>query len=188
MKQSEQKPVQNRTEDFESLALLAMEELQKERALRIAAEEQLAAQQNKVLFADAVSASGQSILVGEMANILKQSGIEIGQNRLFARLRESGYLYRQPCGDNRPTQKSLELGVMELKEQVVVNAHGKPRVTRTVKVTPKGQLYFMELLTRQKDVINGEAVTKKTAKIQRDSERRRMKRLEANAQAEAQNA
>ena len=104
--------------------MLFRSELEKERALRIKAEKTIAEQKSKVLFADAVTASDKSILVGEMANILKQSGIETGQERFFAWLRDHEYLYRIPCGENRPTQKSLELGVMEIAEQAVLLANG----------------------------------------------------------------
>ena len=161
------------------LALLAIQELQRERALRIDAEARLEEQRSKVLFAEAVSSGRNSILVGEMANMLKQSGIEIGQTRLFEWLRANGYLYRQPCGDNRPTQKSLELGIMEIKERVIVQPDGRNNVSRTVKITPDGQLYFMEVLSRHRDEINEKERRKKQERSRRETERQRMKRLEA---------
>ena len=161
------------------LALMAMEELKKERELRIELEQQLEAQRGKVLFADAVSSGRKSILVGEMANILKQSGIEIGQIRLFDWLRTNGYLYRQPCGDNRPTQKSLEMGIIEIAECVVMHPSGRSSVNRTVKITPNGQMYFMDVLNRHRDEINQAEQSKKKEQNQRKVERQRMKRLQA---------
>lgn len=98
----------------------------------------------KVLFADAVTASKRSILVGELAKILKQNGHDTGQNRLFAELREQGYL--QSCKgerDNQPTQMAMELGLFELKKTAINNPDGTSRVCTTTKVTPKGQQYFI---------------------------------------------
>ena len=98
----------------------------------------------KVLFADAVTASKRSILVGELAKILKQNGHDTGQNRLFAELREQGYL--QSCkGEryNQPTQMAMELGLFELKKTAINNPDGTSRVCTTTKVTPKGQQYFL---------------------------------------------
>lgn len=98
----------------------------------------------KVLFADAVTASKRSILVGELAKILKQNGHNTGQNRLFAELREQGYL--QSCkGEryNQPTQMAMELGLFELKKTAINNPDGTSRVCTTTKVTPKGQQYFI---------------------------------------------
>ena len=91
----------------QELLNMAVAELEKERALRMKAEKTIAEQKSKVLFADAVTASDKSILVGEMAGILKQSGIETGQERFFAWLREHEYLYRIPCGENRPKRKRI---------------------------------------------------------------------------------
>lgn len=99
----------------------------------------------KVLFADAVTASKRSILVGELAKILKQNGHDTGQNRLFAELREQGYL--QSCkGEryNQPTQMAMELGLFELKKTAINNPDGTSRVCTTTKVTPKGQQYFIK--------------------------------------------
>lgn len=163
--------------------------LKEEQLLRQAAEEQLAAQRNKVLFADAVSGSRNSILVGEMAVILKQAGVETGQERLFEWLRRHGYVYRQKCGQNLPTQRSLELGVMELKKQAVVGASGSISVNSTPKITPKGQLYFLELLTSQKDTINAAWAADKARRRQEAARRRAEAKTadgaEITAQAEA---
>lgn len=99
----------------------------------------------KALFADAVSASHTSILVGELAKILKQNGVDIGQNRLFETLRRSGYLIRQKgSAFNMPTQRSMELGLFEIKETVVTHSDGHISVTKTPKVTGKGQQYFIQ--------------------------------------------
>ena len=98
----------------------------------------------KVLFADAVTTSEQSILVGDLAKLLKQNGVETGAKRLFARLREEGYLIRRRGADyNMPTQKAMELGLFEVKETSVVHADGRVTVSKTPKVTGKGQLYFV---------------------------------------------
>lgn len=97
----------------------------------------------KALFADAVSTSTTSILVGQLAKILKQNGIEIGQNRLFRWLRNHGYLGKRGESYNRPTQKGMSLGLFEVKERTVNNPDGSVRVTLTTKVTGKGQQYFI---------------------------------------------
>lgn len=98
----------------------------------------------KVVFADAVATSHTSILVGELAKILKQNGIEMGQKRLFAWLREKGYLIKRQGTDyNMPTQKAMELGLFEIKEGSYVNGSGVNITTKTPKVTGKGQQYFI---------------------------------------------
>lgn len=98
----------------------------------------------KVLFADAVAASDTSILVGDLARILKQNGINIGQNRLFVWMRENGYLIKKRRADyNMPTQKSMNAGLFEIKESVVNNPDGSIYVTRTPKVTGTGQVFFI---------------------------------------------
>lgn len=98
----------------------------------------------KVVFADAVATSHTSILVGELAKILKQNGIEMGQKRLFAWLREKGYLIKRQGTDyNMPTQKSMELGLFEIKEGSYVNGSGVNITTKTPKITGKGQQYFI---------------------------------------------
>jgi len=99
----------------------------------------------KVLFADSVSASHTSILVGELAKLLKQNGVDIGQNRLFAWLRENGYLIRRKGTDfNMPTQRSMELGLFEIKETSIAHSDGHISVSKTPKVTGRGQLYFVD--------------------------------------------
>ncbi|QEA34509.1 hypothetical protein FGL88_01530 [Weissella soli] len=107
-------------------------------------EEQIAEMKPKALFADAVSASQSSILIGELAKLLKQNGVEMGQNRLFTYLRENGYLVRRMGSDrNMPTQKSMELGLFEIKEHNHINSNGVNVTTKTPKVTGKGQQYFI---------------------------------------------
>ena len=97
----------------------------------------------KAIFADAVSASKSSILVRELAKILQQNGVAIGQNRLFAWLRNNGYLCCYGERYNMPTQRSMEMSLFEIKETTINNPDGSIRVSRTVKVTGKGQQYFI---------------------------------------------
>lgn len=97
----------------------------------------------KVLFAGAVEASGDSILVGNLAKILRQNGVEIGQNRLFQWLRDNNYLCAKGERYNMPTQRAMELELFEVKESAIANPDGSVRVTRTTKVTGKGQTYFV---------------------------------------------
>ena len=98
----------------------------------------------KVLFADSVSASKSSILVGDLAKLLKQNGVETGQKRLFQTLREEGYLIKRKGSDyNSPTQRAMELGLFEIKETTVVHADGHTSLNKTTKVTGKGQIYFV---------------------------------------------
>lgn len=97
----------------------------------------------KVLFADSVSASKQCILVGELAKLLRQNGVNVGQTRMFERLRNDGYLHKGGNQKNMPTQRSMELGLFEIVERPIINPDGSVRVTRTPKVTGKGQVYFI---------------------------------------------
>lgn len=121
-------------------------ELKTERDRRKDLENQIAEDRPRVLFADAVTVSPTSILVRELAKLLRQREIPMGQNRLFTWLRENGWLIRQKGEDyNLPTQKAMELGLFEIKESVHACANGQTRVTRTPKVTGKGQVYFMNL-------------------------------------------
>ena len=97
----------------------------------------------KARFADAVNASDTSILIGELAKILRQNGYEIGQNRLFEELRQQGYLCSRGSMRNIPTQKSMDLGLFEIKERTIDNPDGSVRTVKTTKVTGKGQQYFI---------------------------------------------
>ena len=104
-------------------------------------------QRPKVIFANAVSASRTSILVGEFAKLMRQNGVNLGQNRMFAWLRESGYLInRQGSDRNMPTQKSMELGLFEIKETTINHSDGHISINKTPKITGKGQLYFADKL------------------------------------------
>lgn len=123
----------------------------------IAAHEELEEKNKKIaeltpkgVFADAVSASSQSILVGEMAKLLSQNGIQMGQNRLFAWLRENGYLIkdRKRTDYNMPTQKSMELRLFEIKETSIAHSDGHTSINKTPKVTGLGQVYFVNLFLR----------------------------------------
>lgn len=97
----------------------------------------------KEVFADAVATSKTSILVGELAKILKQNGADIGQNKLFAWMREKGYLIKRKGSDyNMPTQKSMEMGLFEIKETSITKPDGSTHISKTTKVTGKGQIYF----------------------------------------------
>ena len=117
--------------------------LKKEQEARMKAEATLAEQKPKVLFADTVSGSKTSILVGQLARLVKQKGLDIGQNRLFKWLRDKGYLMKNK---NEPTQRSMDLKVMEVKERTVNNPDGSTRITRTPMITGKGQIYFVDRL------------------------------------------
>ena len=97
----------------------------------------------KALFADAVSTSHDSILIGQLAKLIKQNGCDIGQNRLFTWMRENEYLCTKGDNYNMPTQKAMERGLFEIKERTVNNPDGSVRTTRTTKVTGKGQIYFV---------------------------------------------
>ncbi|KUF36712.1 MULTISPECIES: phage antirepressor [Lysinibacillus] len=101
-------------------------------------------QKTKVLFADAIQASETSILIGEFAKILKQNGIDVGQKRLFKWLRENGYLIkRKGSAYNSPTQKSMQLGLFEIKETPIHHNSGEISISKTSKITSKGQAYFI---------------------------------------------
>ena len=105
-------------------------------------------QKPKVLFADSVETSKTSILVGELAKILKQNGHEIGQNRLFQWLRDNDYLISRKGTDyNMPTQKAMNLGLFQIKETSITHSDGHVSVSKTTKVTGKGQIYFVNKFT-----------------------------------------
>lgn len=105
--------------------------------------------QPKAIFADAVSASKQSILIGELAKMLKQNGLDIGQNRLFAWLRENGYLIRRNGTDyNMPTQRAMEMRLFEIKESCIMHSDGHTTISKTPKVTGAGQVYFVNRLLK----------------------------------------
>lgn len=115
------------------------------------ANKQLEEAKPKVLFADAVSTAKTSILIGDLAKRLRQNGIMIGQNRLFERLRNDGYLIKKRGASyNLPTQSSMERGLFEIKESTGINPDGSVRVNKTTKVTGKGQLYFVNAFLVEK--------------------------------------
>ena len=114
---------------------------ERERSKRLS--EQIEADKPKVIFADSVSAAKSSILVGDLAKLLKQNGVNIGQNRLFEWLRQKGYLIKGGSSKNMPTQKAAEMGLFEVKVSTVNNPDGSIRETKTTKVTGKGQVYFV---------------------------------------------
>ena len=114
---------------------------ERERSKRLS--EQIEADKPKVIFADSVSAAKSSILVGDLAKLLKQNGINIGQNRLFEWLRQKGYLIKGGSSKNMPTQKAAEMGLFEVTVSTVNNPDGSIRETKTTKVTGKGQVYFV---------------------------------------------
>ena len=105
--------------------------------------EQIEADKPKVIFADSVSAAKSSILIGDLAKILKQNGVNIGQNRLFEWFRQNGFLIKSGSSKNMPTQKAAEMGLFEVKVSTVNNPDGSIRETKTTKVTGKGQVYFV---------------------------------------------
>lgn len=113
--------------------------------------QEIVEQKPKVIFAESVETSKSSILIGELAKLLKQNGIVIGQNRLFKWMRDNGYLIRRE-GEmfNTPTQYAMECEWFEIKKRTVTNPDGSVRVTRTPKVTGKGQIYFVNKFTRMK--------------------------------------
>ena len=126
-------------------------ELKAEREKRKALEIKVESDKPKVLFADAVSVSKTSILVGELAKLLKQNGVDIGQNRLFDWMRQNGYLIRRNGTDyNMPTQRSMDMGLFEIKETAINHSDGHTSVKKTVKVTGKGQQYFVNIFLQSK--------------------------------------
>ena len=126
------------------LFIKVLTELKKEKEDKKLLENKVKEDKPKVIFADAVSTSRTSILVGELAKLLKQNGVEIGQNRLFEWLRTNGYLIsKKSISFNMPTQKAMNLELFEIKETSITHADGHITVSKTPKVTGKGQLYFI---------------------------------------------
>lgn len=120
--------------------------LKEERSAKERLQLEAAENKPKVVFADAVSVSDGTILIGELAKILKGNGIEIGQNRLFERLRQDGYLIKRRGTDyNAPTQRAMELGLFKVKETAITHSDGHVTISKTTKVTGKGQQYFINL-------------------------------------------
>ena len=107
----------------------------------------------KALFADAVAASDGTCLVGELAKMLKQNGVNMGQNRLFSWLRENGYLGKTGSNRNVPTQRAMEQGLFRIKETAVTHSDGHVTINRTPKVTGKGQRYFIDAFAKRGDLV-----------------------------------
>lgn len=118
--------------------------IKEEQKKRIEAENKLEEQKPMVLFAQSVEASNDSILIGDLAKILKQNGVDIGQNRLFEILRKEDYLCKSGSRWNTPTQKAMELELFEVKETIIHRPGREPKITITTKVTGKGQVYFVK--------------------------------------------
>jgi len=119
-------------------------ELKSERASRMGLEIKIEQDKPKVLFADSVIASHSSILIGDLAKLIKQNGVDIGRDRLFAWLRNNGYLMKQNgTSYNMPTQKSMDMGLFEVKETSITHSNGCITISRTVKCTGKAQVYFI---------------------------------------------
>lgn len=123
--------------------IVAQETLKRKEQRLIEAESKIQQDAPKVLFADAVSTSQRSCLIAELAKILQQNGVNIGQNRLFSWMRDNGYLCQKGQYYNQPTQKSMELGLFEIKQTTITKPDGTVLVTTTTKVTGKGQIYFV---------------------------------------------
>lgn len=123
--------------------------LKEEKQKRIAAEQQIEVNKPKVIFADAVEVSNDSILIGQLAKILRQNGIDVGQNRLFHLLRVNGYLGKSGDNYNIPTQKAMDLKLFEIKKRTINNPDGSVRVTTTTKVSGKGQIYFINKFCKE---------------------------------------
>ncbi|MCY9510669.1 phage antirepressor KilAC domain-containing protein, partial [Paenibacillus larvae] len=130
--------------DNPDLLILAATKLKEEREARRQLENQVKSDRPKVLFADSVTASPTSILVGELAKMLKQNGFDIGEKRLFEWMRKQGYLIKRKGTDrNIPTQRAMEMGLFEIKETAVTHSDGHVTINKTFKVTGKGQVYFI---------------------------------------------
>lgn len=138
-----EQPQLTRSQLLATTLIAAHEELEEK-------DKQIAELTPKGIFADAVSASSQNILVGEMAKLLSQNGIQMGQNRLFSWMRENGYLIkdRKRTDYNMPTQKSMELRLFEIKETSIAHSDGHTSINKTPKVTGIGQVYFVNLFLK----------------------------------------
>lgn len=145
-----EQPKLTRSQLLATALIAAHEELEEK-------DKQIAELTPKGIFADAVSASSQSILVGEMAKLLSQNGIQMGQNRLFSWMRENGYLIkdRKRTDYNMPTQKSMELRLFEIKETSIANSDGHTSINKTPKVTGIGQVYFTNIFLKKSKKAEG---------------------------------
>lgn len=127
-----------------------LQNLKEEQKKRIEAEAKIEVDKPKVLFSEAVTTSKTSILIGDLAKIIKQNGVEMGQNRMFSWLRDNGYLIKRKGSDfNMPTQKSMEMKLFEIKETAITHSDGHITINKTPKVTGTGQVFFVnKLLSR----------------------------------------
>lgn len=143
---------ENMTEDelLEKAVLVAQKKIAERDKIIEQQRQKLEADKPKTIFADAVSASHTSILIGDLAKLICQNGYEIGQKRMFIWLRENGYLIKSGNSRNIPTQRYIEQGLFEIKESNVLNPDGSVRITRTTKVTGKGQVYFVNKFLAEK--------------------------------------
>ena len=131
--------------DNPDLAIQAFTKLKEEKEKRLQLEHEAEINKPKVIFAEAVETSKTSILIGELAKLIKQNGIDMGQKRLFTWLRDNGYLIKisKRTDYNMPTQRAMELGLFEIKETAITHSDGHISISKTVKVTGKGQIYFI---------------------------------------------
>jgi len=135
-------------------AIRLLNEIKSEREKREALESKIEMDKPLVAFANSVSVASTSILVGELAKLLKQNGVDMGQNRLFAWMRENGYLISRKGTDyNMPTQRSMEKKLFEIKETTISHGDGHTSITKTPKVTGKGQIYFINLFLGGKEAV-----------------------------------
>lgn len=128
-----------------------LQELKTEREQRKTLEQKVEQDKPKVLFSDAVSTAHNSILIGDLAKLIRQNGVEVGQKRLFEMLRQDGYLISRGTSRNMPSQRSMEMGLMEIKESTVASPDGHIRVTKTTKITGKGQVYFINRYLKKEE-------------------------------------
>ena len=141
--------------DNPDFAIATLQKLKEEREAKKQLEAQIEADRPKVIFSDAVSASHTSILVGDFAKLMRQNGLNFGQNRLFSWLRQNGYLInRKGSSWNMPTQKAMDLGLFEIKETTINHLDGHISINKTPKITGKGQLYFADKLLSKDDKDN----------------------------------
>lgn len=133
--------------DNPDFAIATLQKLKEEREAKKLLEATIEEQKPKVIFANAVSASHTSILVGDFAKLMRQNGLNFGQNRMFSWLRENGYLISRKANSwNMPTQKAMDLGLFEIKETTINHSDGHISINKTPKITGKGQLYFADKL------------------------------------------
>lgn len=154
---SEVLPVIRRTGGYQMPApqgkeLLALAVLEAQKTIE-AQNTEIERMKPKAIFADAVSASTSSILIGDLAKLLRQNGVDTGQKRLFEQLRNEGYLMKTGSSRNMPTQRYVADGLFQIKETVISNPDGSVRMTKTTKVTGKGQQYFLNKYLKNKEAV-----------------------------------